>query len=739
MYKIGSFIYKKRWFIIILILILTIISGFQMKKLRIETSMEATLPQNSQVMKNYNYFKEKFPHHKVIIIGVETRDLFSLETIEEIERITSELEEIENVEKVMSITRAKKIRGSEEGIIIEDLLPEISEEEVSKLKSKIIGDKMLEPMLLSKDKKNTLIMVLLSEDISNSELYRTYQKIKKICKSKILKFYITGEPVVLSELSKYINKNLKKLFPLTILVSIIILWLNFKNVIGVLLPIFSVLIGIIWIMGLQAALGIPIGVETSMLPLLLVTIGIAYGIHILHEFIHSPEKGEKRISTIFEKRVKGVLIAGLTTVAGFMSLLLSSLKPIKNMGLLNGLGVLFILILSITLIPSVLSFLTNKHQNPESSDKSKNQKESPLIENLVIKSAKKGKYIIVISLLIFIFSTFLFTNYLKTETEPIKHFPKNSEIRKATEWVQKNFGIVTTLNMVIENKEGVLKPEILEFIEKVKEKLQKQGLISQTMDLSEITKWLYQAYMNGNPSFYKIPQDENVIENLIFIYSTGVSPEEYESVITPDQTATNVKIFLNTSDQRKIKEVIKTIKNLEKPKNVKIILTGESVLNLEIDKLIKEGQIKSIIGAFILVFFITWLILGSFKLGLYAMVPLLFSVNYLFGFMALVGIALTHSTAIVGNIAVGIGIDYTAHFLTRYKILRGIYGVGGSVGRAIIVNAIAVACGFLVLVLANLLGIKYLGVLVAFVMIISAFASLVILPAFLSIIKKEVI
>ena len=269
------------------------------------------------------------------------------------------------------------------------------------------------------------------------------------------------------------------------------------------------------------------------------------------------------------------------------------------------------------------------------------------------------------------------------------------------------------------------------------------------MSLTDMVKRLNQGLFADNPDYYKIPDSRQLVSQEIFLYSMSGDPSDFDALVNPDYNVLNMTIFIKTANTGELKKIVSAINNYKKQKlagtGITATVTGLSRLFILMDQLVVKGQIASVISAFILVLIITSIVLKAFKAGVLSIIPLFVVVILNFGIMGFAGISLTHATAIVASIAIGIGIDYAVHYINRYKILykdlkdpsKTIVNSTATVGKAIIYNALSVTLGFLVLTLSVFSGIKRLGLLVAITMILSAFGALVILPSVMNLIKPH--
>jgi len=749
---LAKIVSKFAYINLIIILIITVLLGYFMKGIKVQTELESGLPDNLPEVVAQNKVKELFPSQDVIFIVVKSDSIFSLPYLKKIYELTDSILFLNGVEDIFSLATASKIKGEEKGISIIPLMENIpeTEEDVKRIKEVVLGDEIFEGMLLGKDKKSTAILALLEKGLSEEEKIGIYEKILKITKKfeNPEEIYVSGKPVIEALIAERVQGDIRRLFPLSILVSMILLFLFFGSLRGTFLPVLTVFISTIWMMGIQGLLGIPIGMETSLLPMLLVAIGTAYGIHLIHQFTEEIEKEEDREKAVYNlilKRGNAVLIAGLTTVAGFFSLVSQDIKTIKTFGIVNGFGILVTLFLSIFLIPSFLRIL----KKPK-----KVVREIKILDRFLSLSGssvtEKYPVFLITGLLIIIFGA-LGIPKIKSESNEIENFSKKSNIRISYEYINKNYAGTTPLTLLFETEkeDGFKNPELLKIVDKIVEYSENLPYAGKARSVTGLLKRLYKSFENDKEEFYRIPDKKELVSQLIFLFEMSSNPEELARMVTSDWKKVNVTLFLKTSDTRILRDIVKKIeeysKNLIQGTDIKLTITGRARLYVMMDYLIVKGQILSLISAFILVLIITSIILKSFKSGILSIIPMTMVVMGNFGFMGFLGFPLTHSTSIVASLAIGIGIDYAVHYINRMNLLRREIGNINeiirkstlSVGRAIIFNMVSVTFGFLVLLLSSFKGVKTISILIAITMILSLFGAIFILPSFVKLITKK--
>lgn len=747
MKKIAEFITKFPILIILVILIVSSISGYGMRYLKINTNIVDAIPDSMEVKKFYNEVEEIFSSNNAIIIGVVTENIFNKDTISLINSLTEKFEEIEGVDKVISPTNVDYMEGTEWGLEIYPILEEMPEtkEEIESFKKKLLSMKLYKGMIVSEGYKVAGILINLEDNCKESKIYK---EIKNIISQENPneEIFIAGEPSVLALLEITMVNNLRYLIPIVLIVILLILFLSFRSIRGVLLPLLTVSVSTVVVLGIMGYLKIEISIMITILPVLLIAVGSAYGIHLVNRFyediVHNLGKKEAIIETVSHTGL-AVLIAGVTTVIGFASLAFSGLETISIFGLMSSLGIIIALCFSILFIPSVLMIL------PVPKIK-RHQKENEGFTQRFLKGFASIIYerrrIVVILFIIFFIISVIGMFRLKVDVSMVNEFNKKSEIRIADKFINKyllgtnNFAVI----FETENEGGIKDPALLNEMKNFQEFISTKEFIGGSTSITDFIMEINKAMNEGKEEFYRIPESRELVAQYLLLYSMSGDEEDLNTFVDFNYKKARMLIYLKTSsisDIIRLKKVVKEYTEEHFPKDVNVRITGFSELLITVNDILIKSQIFSILCSLILVFIIVSITFKSLIIGCVSAIPIILTVVFNFGLMGLFGVELNVETVLIASIAIGIGIDYTIHFLSRYEVERvllknnkdAMIATYKTTGKAILINAITVAGGILVITFSDFRGLKYFGLFIAVTMITSSFNSLSILPAILNI------
>ncbi len=752
---------------ILLILLVTLFFGYNIKNIRMDPDITTSLPKNIPARILYDKMNKIFPSKDFILIAMESDSVFSVKFISTVYDLTKTLENLPEVYSVMSPTNIKIIRGTEEGMEVKEILtsPPVTKTDILKYKHTLFNSDLPVENIISKDGKMIGIMVFVKKNIKPEEAAK---RILDYLDSLDSPYHIfaSGKPVLTLYLARGMARDMGLLFPLVILLIIVILWLSFRSLRGVLIPLAVVLISVIWTIGLMALLGIPITHSTNMLPILLASIAVADGIHIVNRYydlIKKIDSVKDAVLQTMKELNSPVILTSITTAFGFLALNTSNIGSVGQLGQFTAFGVIAAMVFSLTFIPAALSLL----KKPKKIKIRKNGFLSKLAVAYSEFIITKRKYLIGFILIIVILSI-LGWPQIVLENNSINNFPENHPARISYEHINKHFAGTTFLSILVEGDEpGAIKdPSILRKIDSLESFLKTMEHVGSTLSLVDFIKRMNKVLHADSESYNIVPPDtvwetgtdwveengrwvekeirfkvagKDLVAQYLQLYEMSGKPEDFSNLVDYNYQTARINAFINTESSNVLREIDRKTRNYIKTHfpEAKIELTGTSELFLAINDLVVSGQFKSIIVSLLLVIGVTSIAFRSLRTGLLNGIPLLFAMIFNFGYMGWFGIDLNIVTALTSSIAIGVGVDYAVHFIHRYRYRLSEHNEEESVrktifeaGIPIVINAVTVGLGFAIMMFSTFNGVKHMGLLITIAMFTSCFGAIAILPSF---------
>jgi hypothetical protein len=474
--------------IVIIIFLITIFFLFQIPKVQINNDIEVFLPDTHPAKVSNEEMKDIFGESDGIVaaLKVDRGTILEPENLKYLKELTAGIEKISYVDDVTSLTNADFIEGTPDGMIVDDLVKDLPQNDSDKyaIKEKILSWDMYKNNLYSSDFKSTEILIKLKKGLSNDDKDAAYYQIKNLTdqyKNKGFETYISGSTAINVLMGDNMLQDVKFLIPFIVAVLIIALYLFFNNILAVVLILLTVSISSIWAVGLMAALGISLTLVSTVIPVLLIAVGSAYGIHILSHYYDyisehpgelTPEDQQKIVYRTVNRLGKAVFLAALTTVAGFGSLASSEIIPIKTFGIFTAIGIAAAFLVALFLIPSLL-IIIYAYRHDKLKDKYQAQDHfNKMINKLHEFYAGRRIGIIVTALVIIIFSLMGFSKIV-VDTPLIEMFKENTEIRQADDFINQNFSGTNIMKVMVSGqKSGDLNnPAVLAAMDKLEKHL----------------------------------------------------------------------------------------------------------------------------------------------------------------------------------------------------------------------------------------------------------------------------
>ncbi len=735
-------IVAKKWLIIILVLIGTLFFGNEIRSLKIDADIVRSLPDEDPDAKLLKKIGKNFGGNNMGVIILETDNIYQTSVLEHIQIITDTLTNIDGITTVSSLTNIINIKGGDYGIQIGKLVDEYempeSPEDFEILRNNILNNEMYKGTIVSEDETSTLIIFSLDNESDVSTVARNViQKTKELNVPE--KLYYIGSPMLVTYISDLMRNDLTNLLPLAFLVIAFILFLSFRSISGVLLPLLIAVISIVWSLGTMAFLGIKMSMISNNIPIILLAIGSAYTIHVINRINKvSQTKESDVISTALAFVLIPLILAALTTIIGFVSFLFGAyLNMIVDFGIFTALGTLFASLLSIFFVPSVLEAVNYK------SKKTIQQSERSFLKNYFLKPItvlliKKPKTIFIFWMLLIAISIVgMFS--IERSVDIQEYFKKDNPTRLAERIMIEKFG--GTKPIFVHFKGNMQSPNVLKAMIQTSEYMEKSPDVYTSMSIAKLI-----AEINLNiTNTREIPNEIEQIEQLWFLLEGN---EVLNRFVNEDLTEGIIISKFKSPDNESKKEFAKYMREFianTTSEDYKIEITGMPFVDITMDQSLINSQIGSILIAILFVIILVGIILRSWISGLYASLPIIATIILLFGFMGLSGISLNIATVLVASVALGIGIDYSIHIISHfnesYKKTQDLYkSIQESIlisGNAIIINVISVSAGFLVLVFSEMVPLQYFGLLIALSMVSSCLGALTLLPSILILMNRN--
>jgi len=752
--------------VLLLLLLTTGLAISQMRHIYIETDMDAMLPRHSDAYINKQVLEERFGSSDMVIIGVINEDkdgVYNSHSLALVQELTDWLAEQPlfrtlALNDLLSLATIKDIRGSEAGLDVEKFMDGVPETEakINQLKQRMHEFGVYDDVIVSADGSGTILAVRPMPDSRHK-----YAEIYDLVKAKVAelearggseRFFISGRPVIEGVFGAYMPAEMKRMQPIVMALLLVLLFLSFRTPRGVLLPMAVVLMAEIWTLGTMAALGAPIYTITTMLPILILAIGIADAVHFLsrerllaHYQAYAHRK--ERMVEVMHELWKPMLMTTVTTGVGFLSMLVSDLPPIRDFGMFAAIGIVYALLITMLLLPAALMLLPEKQKHAE---------RKPLftayvawLGQAVLNHPKRIMAFFAMLLLVALVGVMK----LDVNASLVDQFKPGDPLRQADKLLNKHFSGTTSLDVMIDTgrENGLLEPLFLQHLVDLQQELEKDPMVGDTSSIAEFLQTMNQALHADDPAWKRVPETADMAAQYLLLYSFSGAPDDFETFITGDYRQAHIRINMKTDETKVVATLLaqmqsKTDSWFPAAQGYKVEWAGTAFTVYRLSQMIIEGQIASLVTSILAIFLLCWWMFGRLLIAAIAMIPVSLAVTVNYGMMGNFGIPLDIATALTGAMALGIGVDFAIHYLHRYheesvaghSYRDSVINTNRSVGHAILFNTFVVVGGFLVLLSAALYPQMKLGALIAATMVVCYLATCYLFPVLLGLGKSKI-
>jgi predicted RND superfamily exporter protein len=725
--------------ILITLLGITILFSFPLvSNSRMETDLDKYMPQQHPAFVYSNQAEDWFNIRDGVIIAIENRDgIYNASTLEKVRKLTKDLQKMDEINKedVTSLYSADNIVGSDGGLNVKPFYKSLPKTagQLEALRQSVRDNDMIFGRLVNPAETVTVIIAEINDDVFSQEFYRRLVELAKTYEGPET-LYVAGRPIVEGTMAFLGPRDMKQMVPVVILVITVVLLLVQRSIRAGWFTLLVVLLSVIWTFGLMALLDIPVYAVSTMIPVMLIAIGVADGIHLYSHLqifrLAVPESDVvQAVNDLVREMWKPVVMTSVTTAVGFISLLTSEVYPIKYFGLFTAFGVMVAMLLSLLLIPAgILAFGL-----PGWKDKQKDSgEENRLLSGLAGFVIKHRTMTLAVTILLIAVSIFGATK-VWINSSFLDNFERDSDIVLTDAFINQNFGGTSTLNVILEsdNDDSFKDPHILSLIDRIQTDITGHlPVVGNSFALTDYLKRMNRVMHADSMEYNRIPASRELVAQYLLLYEMSGDPENLWKVVDYNFRKANLTFQLKSDNSIALNETLarleKHLPELEEA-GVRVNFAGSGYKALIFTGLILEGQIKSLVISLFIVIILLSLMFRNLLAGLIGAVPIVITAFISFGIMGLFNIPLSTTTALLSSIAIGIGIDYAVHFIERYKIyasetgdmqLTGIKTMQHS-GRAIVFNAVVVIAGFMVLLASVFPPNRALGALVSLNMLTS--------------------
>lgn len=799
-------LFNNRFKVLIFMLVMIIGLASQIPKIKIDTSTEGFLHENDPILLNYEEFRDQFGRDEMAIVALSPQaadqKIFSETFLRQLKSLHDDLaQNLPYLDDITSLINGRNTYGDKDELIVEDLLetwPK-SHDELNALEMRARNNVMYKNLLLADGRELTTIVIKthtysdqnsdseddfsgfdddieLSSDQSvkkgfltdkeNSEFVNALETIVNRHNNDNWEILIAGSPVVSDFLKRSMMKNMRQFMGIALITISLFLFIMFRRVSGILMPIFIVIVSLISTVGLMAIFQVPIKLPTQILPSFLLSVAVGASVHVLVIFFQKYDLGGSKADSIAHALGHSglaIVMTSLTTAGGLLSFSTADVAPVADLGIFAAAGIVLSLIYTICLLPALLSIIPLKSKvkyidsaaHFTGKDTINKDKAEPLVDRAINGcihlSVNHPRKILLISLAMVITAVIGITR-INISHDPVRWLPDGSQVRQANEILDNKLKGTTSLEVILNTgkENGLYDPTLLKKLDQSAELMETYSddaiFVGKAWSLTSVIKETNQALHENNENFYTIPSNRNLVAQELFLFENSGSDDLEDFTDTQFSKARfTLKVpFVDAIAYADFMEMVDKHFHSNYP-DLDITITGMVAMLARVISNAIHSMIKSYGYALIVITLLMIFLIGRVRIGLVSMIPNIFPIILMLGVMGWFGLPMDLFCMMVGSIAIGLAVDDTIHFMHNFRRYyeryndpeQAIAETLHTAGKAMLVTTCVLSLGFFTFMFSEMNNLFNFGMLTGFTLIMALLADYFIAPSLMILLNKN--
>jgi predicted RND superfamily exporter protein len=741
--------------------------------LQFDSNVELFAPQTHPYVVTTHLMEQVFGGKYVVVIGITPKqgDIYQPEVLAKIKRIQDGVEQLPEAVRhnILSLAarKVKTIKGRAEGMEVRPMMESVPQtpQDIAKLKSAVASMPIYINSLVSPDGKSAAVIADFKQDVKRFPnwiaLLAGMRKIVDRERDNSVDIHLGGTPIV-AEAADVEFATMPAFFGAALLIIMAIQYWSFRSVQGMLLPMITGILSVLWALGGMGLLYVHMDPLSITTPILILAVAAGHAIQVLKRYYEEynrlqgagiPMREANRAAVVESiARVGPVMVtAGSIATLTFFSLATTGSSAVQHFGVFSGCGVLAAMILELTLIPVLRSAL-----RPPKKRETARERKAGIVDRLLLGLANnlvggRAPWIVAggLAVLALVGVGLLF---VRVDNNFRLYFKPMSTVRIDDRSLNSSFGGTDSLQFLVQTpaQDGVKDPKVLQGMADLQAFLESQPDVGKTQSLADLTKRMNQAMHADDPRFYAIPESRDLIAQYLFLYSLSGDPQDFDSFVDNDYQRASVWAYFkneSTSYADSVAQKAQAVIAKSFPPGTTVQMGGSLPEIIALNSVIVRAKFRNMAQMALIVFILGSIIFRSPVGGLFVVTPLLAVIIANFGLMGWLNITLDIGAMSAAAMAIGIGADYEIYLLFRFReelarsgnLLSATRDSLLTSGKAILFVALSVIGGYAVLQASDFAFFNHLSDLVMATMAVSAFFALFFLRALMMLFKPRFI
>jgi len=757
--KYAEFILRHKWITVLLAVLWIMGMGAGAQYLTFTNDYRVFFGEDNPQLMAFENLQDTYAKNDNVMFVLVPQDgkVFTRETLTAVAWLTERAWETPYSTRVESLSNYQHTSAVEDDLLVEDLAYEpenLSDTDLVRIRDIAINEPVLVNRLISPAAHVTGVNITIELPgvdpiVENPEVVTFVRELRSEFKTEFpdIDVKLTGIIMMNQAFPEASQYDMSTLFPLMLLLFVIVLYFWVKGFSGTITTFIIIIFSIVGAMGMAGWFGIALTPPSFSAIMIIPTMAIADSVHVLMNYLLMMQKGETREEAMVDSiriNFQPVFLTSITTTIGFMSMNFSDAPPFHDLGNIVAMGVMIAFVLSVTFLPAMMLLLPGKQRVGETASSRAMQRFAEFV------IAKRGKLLIGMGLGCLLLVSFVPKNELNDDF--VKYFSEKIEFRRDADFASANLSGLYLVDYSLESglDGGVSDPEFQQNIENFANWYRQQPEVIHVNVISDTFKRLNKSLHGDEQSWYRLPDVRELAAQYLLLYEMSLPYGlDLNNQINIDKSATRMTVMLRNM-------TTKTVLALELRaqqwlrNNVPASMHNEGASPTIMFSNIGERNIKSmLLGttlALILISIILVFALRSFKIGLLSLIPNLIPAALAFGAWGLVVGQIGLALSVVTGMTLGIVVDDTVHFLSKYLRARREKGLDArdavryafsTVGLALVVTSIVLVAGFTVLTFSAFALNSNMAIMTAVTIIFAIIADFLLLPPLLMAIDRE--
>lgn len=736
---IERLLHRRRVYLVALALVTAGFGVFAVQ-VEIEQNNESMNSLSAQELRAHDVLRETFGEDEELVLAVVMPDLISEPSLRVLDELTGRIEAIPGVRRVYSLSNAIELVPGRDGAVEQPLLPEFGSDDFERRVAQAIArNPELSGFLIGTDNQTAGLLVELEHRPGDNSYRRVVidalRALADDPPGERLSLFATGIAAQKYEVSRLLARDQGILIPASVGVLGLVLLLFFKSLAGVVLPLGVTGVTLVWTLGLYQIAGFRLNTMTALLPPVLMVLSVTTSVHLLERWRRRRGEfrdGYKAIAAVVAELRFPCTLTSLTTALGMSSLVLNATPAVQTFGAFTAIGVLISLGVSMTLVPVGLSYLAVPSKT---NDSGVSQALDPILRS-ASRLSRERPLPILASGLALTAAALVGITQIQNNTDLIRFLKNDNPLYRDTLFIDAHLTGVNVLELVVSRRDGAPldSADTTRRLTSLRESILQNEQVSDVQSVLALLQAIHRAESS------RADFDENAVLQAWDVLSAAGDSGLVRRLVNEDFTRTRIRVLIRaigTADAAPLEDAIlaSSVRNLGGAFRVEATGSFHQVVR-DSNRLV-ASQVRSFAAALALVLLTIGVMLRSWRLMLISVVPNVVPILWTGGLMGALGIDLSTGTAMIASVVIGISVDDTIHYLTRYRreqslgVRVAIHRTTTDTGRALMISSVVLAVGFWVGVLGSFKPTVYFSLFTGLTMFSALACDLLILPAIL--------